>query len=90
MLTLQYFTTDNSIFGFERNAKTFFLSLFVLVLILPLVVLAMSSAQDLCTRFIRELKKRTSKRSPSHNLDVEISYPDLIGFDSEPYSEKRY
>jgi len=87
-VTLQYFATEDSIFGFERNAKTFILTLCILVLVLPLLAYAVDHVQNMCTAWIERLgrKKRWSR---SHNMDVELSHPDLLGLDYEPYSEKR-
>jgi len=35
VLALQYFGAEKDIFAFERNAKTFFIALFVLLFLLP-------------------------------------------------------
>ena len=88
-MTLQYFSAEVNIFGFERNAKSFVLSLCILVIVFPLVVLAFNRALDLCTALIEVGLRAKKRRARSHIMDVELSHPDLLGLEFESYAEKR-
>jgi len=89
IVTLQYFSAQKPIFSFERNAKNFIATVCILALIFPLLVVAMDLTLDFCTALTRAGLREKKRRAHSHNLDVELSHPDLLGLYNEPYSEKR-
>jgi hypothetical protein len=72
LLALQYFGGDKDIFPFERNTKSFFVAILILVFTLPCLTYGLKFLGD----FLRNLSTRRGTKSKSK--DSEANRPDNL------------
>jgi hypothetical protein len=70
-LVLQYFGSDNNIFAFERNTRTFVISICVVLMALPLLTYILNVVNDVAKLVVAFVSVRMGRDVPLKATAVE-------------------